>query len=172
MTMIFAISSENNFVKPVEVETRDLDFSSGFQIDGAQLTGLDLNGNHFNFKARKINPINNDLPIISVNNILGSIIFTSEVLIKIQAEKASFHIKSNVIDLEGKLQLENDSFKLTGSSITVNVERNSLHSDGAVKIFLPKTEIQAGKFEALKTDPNNLHFKFFLENGVKFRHFL
>ena len=166
------ISSENNFGKPVEVETRDLDFSSGFQVDGAQLTGLDLDGNRFNFRASKINPINNNLPIISVNNILGSITFTSEMLIKIQAEKASIHTKNSVIDLEGKLQLVNDNFKLTGSSITINFKKNSLHSNKAIKILLPNTEIQAGKLEALKSDSNNLHFKFLLENGVKFKYFL
>ena len=172
MAMIFVISSENNFGNPVEVETKDLDFSSGFQIDGAQLTGLDLDGNQFNFRANKINPINNNLPIISVNNILGSITFASEMLIKIQAEKASFHTKNNVIDLEGKLQLENDTFKLTGSSITINFEKNTLHSHEAIRIFLSNSEIQAGKFEALKSDPNNFHFKFLLENGVKFKYFL
>ena len=172
MTMIFMISSENNFGNPVEVETRDLDFSSGFQIDGAQLAGLDLDGNRFNFRASKINPINNDLPIISVNDILGSITFTSEMLIQIQAEKANIHTKNNLINLEGELQLENENFRLTGTSITINFEKNALHSNKAIKIFLPNTEIQAGKLKALKSDSNNLHFKFFLENGVKFKYFL
>ena len=51
-------------------------------------------------------------------------------------------------------------------------EKNALHSNKAIKIFLPNTEIQAGKLEALKSDSNNLHFKFFLENGVTFKYFL
>ena len=37
------------------------------------------------------------MDIISVNDILGSITFTSEMLIQIQAEKANIHTKNNLI---------------------------------------------------------------------------
>ena len=72
--MIFFVSTEDNFNNNVLVETIDLNIGSegtSFQIDNAQLSGLNIFGNSFNIKAKKIYPINKQLPIISSNDILG-----------------------------------------------------------------------------------------------------
>ena len=172
MFMIFLISSEDDFGDPVKVETKDLDFSSGFQIDEAQLSGLDLKGNRFNFKAKKINPINGFVPIISGENILGTIIFTSEMLIKIQAERVTFNTQKNLINLKGKLQLENETFKLVGSAITVDLKKALIHSNEKTTILLKNSEIEAGKIQVYKVDPKKSHLKFILENGVRFKYSL
>ena len=116
MAMIFSISSKNDFGDPVKVETKDLDFSSGFQIDEAQLIGLDLKGSSFNFSAKKINPINGSLSIISGNDIQGTITLTPEMLLKIQAENVLFDTTTNSMNLEGQLHFENDQFSVFGSS--------------------------------------------------------
>ena len=172
MAMIFMISSADDFGDPVKVETKGLDFSTGFQVDGAKLSSLDLKGNRFNFRAKKINPINDHLPIISGDHILGTITFASEMLIKIQAEKASFNTKNNLIGLEGALQLENKDFKLLGSSVSIDLEKNIIHSDKKTIIKLLNTEIEAGKLQVLKPDPSNSYLKFMLEAGVRFEYFL
>lgn len=166
------ISSADDFGDPVKVETKGLDFSSGFQVDGAKLSSLDLKGNLFNFRAKKINPINDHLPIISGDHILGTVTFASEMLIKIQAEKASFNTKNNLLDLEGTLQLENKDFKLLGSSVSIDLKKNIIHSDKKTIIKLPNTEIEAGKLQVLKPDPSNPYLKFMLEAGVRFEYLL
>ena len=94
------------------------------------------------------------------------------MLIKIQAEKASFNTKNNLIGLEGALQLENKDFKLLGSSVSIDLEKNIIHSDKKTIIKLPNTEIEAGKLQVVKPDPSNSYLKFMLEAGVRFEYFL
>ena len=65
--MIFFVSTKNDFEDTSLVETKDLNIGSegnSFQIDNAQLSGLNKLGNSFNIKARKIHQIDNKLPII------------------------------------------------------------------------------------------------------------
>ncbi|MFL2790968.1 MAG: hypothetical protein ACJZ8I_03965 [Paracoccaceae bacterium] len=172
MAMIFSISSEDNFGEPVKVETTDLDFSSGFQIDEAQLTGLDLSGSRFNFKARTINPINGSLSIISGNDILGTITFSPEMLLKIKAEKASFDTTSNLMKLEGNLHLENDKFSVFGSTVTFDFDKNIIHSNKDIIVLMPSTEIKAGRIKVFRNSSENSHFKIFLGNRVILKYLL
>jgi len=172
MALIFSISSKDNFGDPVKVETKDLDFSSGFQIDEAQLTGLDLKGSSFNFSAKTINPINGSLSIISGNEIQGTITLTPEMLLKIQAENALFDTTSNLMNLKGQLHLENDDFSVFGSSITFDFENNIIHSNQELEIFMPGTKIKAGKIKVFRSNPRNSYFKIFLGGGVQFKHSL
>ena len=58
--MIFFVSTKNDFEKTSLVETKDLNIGSegnSFQIDNAQLSGLNKLGNSFNIEAKKINQI-------------------------------------------------------------------------------------------------------------------
>ena len=172
MAMIFSMSSRDNFGEPVKVETKDLDFSSGFQIDGAQLTGLDLKGSSFNFRAKTINPVNGSLSIILGNEIQGNIKLTPEMLLKIQAENALFDTTSNLMSLKGQLHIENNDFSVFGSTITFDFEKNIIHSDQEIEIFLPSTEIKAGKIKVFRPKSKNSYFKIFLGDGVQFKYFL
>ena len=172
MALIFSISSKDDFGDPVKVETKDLDFSSGFQIDGAQLTGLDLKGSSFNFSAKTINPINGSLSIISGNDIQGTITLTPEMLLKIQAKNALFDTTSNLMNLKGQLHLKNDDFSVFGSSITFDFEKNIIHSNQEIEIFLPSTKIKAGKIKVFRPNPKNSYFKILLGGGVQFRYSL
>ncbi len=172
MAMIFSISSKNDFGDPVKVETKDLDFSSGFQIDEARLTGLDLKGSSFNFSAKTISPVNGSLSIISGNKIQGTITLTPEMLLKIQAENVLFDTTTNSMNLEGQLHFENDQFSVFGSSITFDFEKNIIHSDQETEIFMPSTTIKAGKIKILGPNPKNSYFQIFLGDGVQFKYFL
>ena len=52
--MIFFVSTKNDFEKTSLVETKDLNIGSegnSFQIDNAQLSGLNKLGNSFNIKG-------------------------------------------------------------------------------------------------------------------------
>lgn len=170
--MIFSISSEDNFGEPVKVETKDLDFSAGFQIDGAQLSGLSIEGNEFNFMAKKINPINGNLPIISSDNIIGTITFFPDTLIKIKAERAEFNTKNNLMNLKGELKLENEVFKLIGSSITIDFGKNIINSNKRIKMILPNSEIEAGKIHVINVDQKDENLKFLLDDGVRLKYLL
>ena len=172
MAMIFSISSKDNFGDPVKVETKDLDFSSGFQIDEAQLTGLDSKGSSFNFSAKTINPVNGSLSIILGNEIEGTISLTPEMILKVQSENAHFDTTSNLMNLKGQLHLETDDFSVFGSSITFDFEKNIIHSNQEIEVFMPSTEIKAGKIKVFRPNPNNSHFKIFLGDGVRFKYFL
>ena len=72
IVMIFFVSSKNDFENSSLVETKDLNIGSenSFQIDSAQLSGLNKLGNSFNIRADKINQIDNKLPIISGDEIM------------------------------------------------------------------------------------------------------
>ena len=172
MALIFSISSKDDFGDPVKVETKDLDFSSGFQIDEAQLIGLDLKGASFNFSAKKINPINGSLSIILGNEIQGTITLKPEMLLKVQAENALFDTTSKLMNLKGQLHLRNDDFSVFGSSITFDFENNIIHSDQEIEIVMPTTNIKAGKIKVFRTNPKNSYLKIFLEDGVQFKFFL
>ena len=94
------------------------------------------------------------------------------MLIKIQAERVTFNTQKNLINLKGKLQLENETFKLVGSAITVDLKKALIHSNEKTTILLKNSEIEAGKIQVFKVDPNKSHLKFILEDGVRFKYSL
>ena len=99
IVMIFFVSSKNDFENSSLVETKDLNIGSegnSFQIDSAQLSGLNKLGNSFNIKADKINQIDNKLPIISGDEIAGRINLSSEIIKKEEIlQKTITEIKTN-----------------------------------------------------------------------------
>ena len=129
--MIFFVSSKNDFENSSLVETKDLNIGSegnSFQIDGAQLSGLNKFGNSFNIKADKINQIDNKLPIISGDEITGRISLSSEILIQIKAKIAELNTKNNILRLHGDFKIENDKYEINGKEIFFNFEKGTILS--------------------------------------------
>ena len=110
--MIFFVSFKNDFENSSLVETKDLNIGSegnSFQIDNAQLSGLNKLGNSFNIRADKINQIDNKLPVISGDEITGRINLSSEILVQIEAKIAELNTKNNTLDymVISKLKMKN-----------------------------------------------------------------
>ena len=170
--MIFMMSTDDDFGEPISVETKDLDFGSGFQIDGAHLSGLNVEGDKFNFKVEKINPSNSMLPIIIGENITGIISFNSDNLINITAENATLDTKKNVIELQGNLRLKTKSVQLYGSSILINFNKNTIKSGEKIHLMVPKGSIEAGNIFVTKPGAKGASLKFVMTDGVKLKFLL
>ena len=173
--MIFFVSSKNNFENSSLVETKDLNIGSegnSFQIDGAQLSGLNKFGNSFNIKADKINQIDNKLPIISGDDITGRISLSSEILIQIKAKIAELNTKNNILRLHGDFKIENNKYQINGKEIFFNFEKGTILSNHAVTVLFPNWQIYGGKIEIYSSDNSEKNLLFFINNGVKIKYLL
>ena len=173
--MIFFVSSKNDFENSSLVETKDLNIGSegnSFQIDGAQLSGLNKFGNSFNIKADKINQIDNKLPIISGDEITGRISLSSEVLIQIKAKIAELNTENNILRLHGDFKIENEKYQINGKEIFFNFEKGTILSNHKVTVLFPNWQIYGGKIEIYSSDNSEKNLLFFINNGVKIKYLL
>ena len=173
--MIFFVSSKNDFENSSLVETKDLNIGSegnSFQIDSAQLSGLNKMGNSFNIKADKINQIDNKLPIISGDDITGRINLSSEVLIQIKAKIAELNTKNNILRLHGDFKIENEKYQINGKEIFFNFEKGTILSNHKVTVLFPNWQIYGGKIEIYNSDNSEKNLLFFINNGVKIKYLL
>ena len=175
IVMIFFVSSKNDFENSSLVETKDLNIGSegnSFQIDSAQLSGLNKLGNSFNIKADKINQIDNKLPVISGNEVTGKINLSSEVLIEIKAKIAELNTKNNILRLHGDFKIENEKYKINGKEIFFNFEKGTISSNHKVTVLFPSWQIYGGKIEIYNSDNSEKNLLFFIKNGVKIKYLL
>lgn len=175
IVMIFFVSSKNNFENSSLVETKDLNIGSegnSFQIDSAQLSGLNKLGNSFNIKADKINQIDNQLPVISGNEVTGKINLSSEVLIEIKAKIAELNTKNNILRLYGDFKIENEKYQINGKEIFFNFEKGTILSNHKVTVFFPNWQIYGGKIEIYNSENSEKNLLFFIDNGVKIKYLL
>ena len=173
--MIFFISTKNDFEKTSLVETKDLNIGSegnSFQVDNAQLSGLNKLGNSFNIKAKKINPIDNKLPIISGDEITGRIYLSSEILIQIKAKTAELNTKNNILRLHGDFKIENEKYQINGKEIFFNFEKGTILSNHKVTVLFPNWQIYGGKIEIYNSENSEKNLLFFIDNGVKIKYLL
>ena len=173
--MIFFVSTKNDFEKTSLVETKDLNIGSegnSFQIDNAQLSGLNKLGNSFNIEAKKINQIDNKLPIISGNEIVGRINLSPEILIKIKAEIAELNTQNNILRLHGDFIIENEKYQINGKEIFFNFEKGSIISNHDIKVLFPNWQIYGGKIEIYNSENSGQNLLFFINDGVKIKYSL
>jgi len=173
--MIFFVSSKNDFENSSLVETKDLNIGSegnSFQIDSAQLSGLNKLGNSFNIKADKINQIDNKLPVISGNEVTGKINLSSEVLIEIKAKIAELNTKNNILRLHGDFKIENEKYQINGKEIFFNFEKGTILSNHKVTVLFPNWQIYGGKIEIYNSENSEKNLLFFINNGVKIKYLL
>ena len=173
--MIFFVSTKNDFDQTSLVETKDLNIGSegnSFQIDNAQLSGLNKLGNSFNIKAKKINPIDNKLPIISGDEITGRIYLSSEILIQIKAKTAELNTKNNILRLHGDFKIENEKYQIDGKEIFFNFEKGSIISNHDVTVLFPNWKINGGKIEIYNSKKSEKNLLFFINDGVKIKYSL
>ena len=170
--MIFFVSTKNDFENTSLVETKDLNIGSegnSFQIDNAQLSGLNKLGNSFNIKARKIHQIDNKLPIISGNEIIGIINISSKILVQIKAKIADLNTKKNILRLYGNFEIENEKYQINGKEIFFNFERSTIISNHAVTVLFPKGQIYGGKIKIFNSENDIL---LLINDGVKIKYLL
>ena len=173
--MIFFVSTEDNFNNNVLVETNDLNIGSegtSFQIDNAQLSGLNIFGNSFNIKAKKIYPINKQLPIISSNDITGSINFSSKILIQVKAKIGELNTENNTLKLDGNFKIENDNFKIEGKEIVLNFKNNQIISNKAVTFKFPNGQIDGGKIKIINSKISEDNIFLSISDGVNIKYLL
>lgn len=173
--MIFFVSTKNDFERTSLVETKDLNIGSegnSFQIDNAQLSGLNKFGNSFNIKANKINQIDNKLPIISGNDITGRINLSSEILIQIKAKIAELNTKNNILRLHGDFKIKNEKYQINGKEIFFNFEKGSIISNHDVTVLFPNGQINGGKIKIYNSEILGKNLVFFINDGVEIKYSL
>ena len=173
--MIFFVSTKNDFEKTSLVETKDLNIGSegnSFQIDNAQLSGLNKLGNSFNIKAKKIHQIDNKLPIISGDEIIGRINISSTILIQVKAKLAELNTKNNVLRLYGNFEIENEKYQINGKEIFFNFKKSTIISNHAVTVFFPKGKIYGGKIKIFNSENPESNILLLMNDGVKIKYLL
>jgi len=173
--MIFFVSFKNDFENSSLVETKDLNIGSegnSFQIDNAQLSGLNKLGNSFNIRADKINQIDNKLPVISGDEITGRINLSSEILLQIEAKIAELNTKNNTLRLHGDFKIENEKYQINGKEIFFNFETGTILSNHAVTVLFPNWQVYGGNIEIYNSENSGKNLLFFINDGVKIKYLL
>ena len=173
--MIFFVSTKDDFEKTFLVETKDLNLGSegnSFQIDNAQLSGLNINGNSFKIKANKIYPFDNKLPIISSNEISGNINLSSEIIIEVKAEKLELNSENSTLKLGGGYEIKNKYFQILGNEILFNFNENIIMSYDGFTFLTQNGQISGGKIKIFNIDKLKQNLIFYINDGVNFKYLL
>lgn len=173
--MIFFVSTRNDFETNFLVETKDLNIGSegnNFLVDNATLSGLNKFGNSFNIKAKKINQIDKNLPIILGDGITGSVNISSKIFLRIKSKKAELNTLKNVLKLKETFVIENEKYQISGKEIFFDFKNSSIFSNQDVTLLLPNGIIYGGKIKIVDSKDNKEKLLLFINNGVKIKYLL
>ena len=173
--MIFFVSTKDDFEKTFLVETKDLNLGSegnSFQIDSAQLSSLNINGNSFKIKANKIYPFDNRIPIISSNEISGNINLSSDIIIEIKAEKLELNSENSTLKLDGGFEIRNKYFQISGNEILFNFNENIIMCNNGFTFLTQHGQISGGKIKIININKLKQNLIFYINDGVNFKYLL